>query len=402
MTEISALKRTLGIPLLVFYGLGVTVGAGIFALIGDILRLAGDQAPLAFVIAGGIAGATALTYSVLARRYPRAAGEAIYARAGFGPLAGRLAGLGVVLTGIVSSGVIAIAFAGYVSSLTGLPTPLLTIAVLVGLGALACIGIRASITFAALITVLEIGTLVVIAIGGLPLLADSELWARVLTLPVDRLAFDMTIAAAAIAFFAFIGFEDIVNMAEEARDPERILGPAIGLTLLITIILYVTITTIAVAVPDRAAITGSEAPLADLFAITTGLPAAPIAVMAALAMVNGILVQIVMVSRVLYGMANEGLIPRWFAAVAPRTRTPARATVFVTVMVGVLALTAPLLALAQLTGYITLTVFTLINLSLWRIAGRESWTGRKWYRWWGLFSGVLAAGLLAFEIARRL
>ncbi|MHA1157797.1 MAG: APC family permease [Alphaproteobacteria bacterium] len=402
MTEISALKRTLGIPLLVFYGLGVTVGAGIFALIGDILRLAGDQAPLAFVIAGGIAGATALTYSVLARRYPRAAGEAIYARAGFGPLAGRLAGLGVVLTGIVSSGVIAIAFAGYVSSLTGLPTPLLTIAVLVGLGALACIGIRASITFAALITVLEIGTLVVIALGGLPLLADSELWARVLTLPVDRLAFDMTIAAAAIAFFAFIGFEDIVNMAEEARDPERILGPAIGLTLLITIILYVTITTIAVAVPDRAAITGSEAPLADLFAITTGLPAAPIAVMAALAMVNGILVQIVMVSRVLYGMANEGLIPRWFAAVAPRTRTPARATVFVTVMVGVLALTAPLLALAQLTGYITLTVFTLINLSLWRIAGRESWTGRKWYRWWGLFSGVLAAGLLAFEITRRL
>ncbi|MHA1554951.1 MAG: APC family permease [Alphaproteobacteria bacterium] len=402
MTEISALKRTLGIPLLVFYGLGVTVGAGIFALIGDILRLAGDQAPLAFVIAGGIAGATALTYSVLARRYPRAAGEAIYARAGFGPLAGRLAGLGVALTGIVSSGVIAIAFAGYVSSLTGLPTPLLTIAVLVALGALACIGIRASITFAALITVLEIGTLVVIAIGGLPLLADSELWARVLTLPVDRLAFDMTIAAAAIAFFAFIGFEDIVNMAEEARDPERILGPAIGLTLLITIILYVTITTIAVAVPDRAAITGSEAPLADLFAITTGLPAAPIAVMAALAMVNGILVQIVMVSRVLYGMANEGLIPRWFAAVAPRTRTPARATVFVTVMVGVLALTAPLLALAQLTGYITLTVFTLINLSLWRIAGRESWTGRKWYRWWGLFSGVLAAGLLAFEIARRL
>ncbi|MHA1548027.1 MAG: hypothetical protein ACTSYE_03760, partial [Alphaproteobacteria bacterium] len=68
----------------------------------------------------------------------------------------------------------------------------------------------------------------------------------------------------------------------------------------------------------------------------------------------------------------------------------------------VLALTAPLLALAQLTGYITLTVFTLINLSLWRIAGRESWTGRKWYRWWGLFSGVLAAGLLAFEITRRL
>ena len=402
MNDKSALKRSLGIPLLVFYGLGVTVGAGIFALIGDIIGVAGDHAPLAFMIAGGIAAATALTYSVLARRYPRAAGEAVYANAGFGPSAGRLAGLGVGVTGIISSGVIAIAFAGYVSTLTGLPTSLLTIVVLVLMGGIACIGIRESVTFAALITILEIGTLVIIIIGGLPWLTDGALWTRVMTLPADRIAFDMTIAAAAVAFFAFIGFEDIVNMAEEAHEPGRILGPAIGLTLLITIILYVTITVIAVAIPDRAAITESEAPLADLFAITTGLPAAPISVMAALAMVNGILVQIVMVSRVIYGMANEGLFPRWFAAVAPRTQTPIRATVLVTTAIGVLALTAPLLTLAQLTGYVTLAVFTLINLSLWRVASRANWHGAGWHRWWGLVGAVLAAGLLAFEIARRL
>ena len=397
-----ALKRTLGIPMLVFYGLGVTVGAGIFALIVDIVGIAGDHAALAFLLAGGIAAVTALAYALLARRYPRAAGEAVYAHAGFGPLAGRLAGFGVALTGIISSGVIALAFTGYVGSLTGLPGPLLTFGVLIVLGSIAAFGVRESIAIAAVITVMETGTLAVIVVGGSPLLANPDIWLRLAALPSDPIAVEMVVAAAALAFFAFIGFEDIVNMAEEATDPQRILGPAIGLTLLVSVILYVSITAVAVAVPDRAAITESEAPLADLFAITTGLPAEPIAAMAAIAMINGILIQIVMVSRVIYGMANEGFLPHWLGAVAPRRRTPIRATVLVTATIAGLTLVAPLVTLAQLTGYITLAVFTLINLSLWRIAGRNDWQGAHWHQWWGLLGAALAATLLILELARRL
>ena len=396
------LRRALGVPLLVFYGLGVTVGAGIFALIGEILGIAGDHAPQAFLFAGLIAATTARSYVILSRRYPRAAGEALYANAGFGPLAGRIAGLGVALTGIVSSAVITLAFAGYVGTLTGLPQPVQVVALLTVLAAVASFGVRESLVLAALITVLEVGTLALVAVVGLPLLADGEVLSRLTTLPADRAALDLTMAAAVIAFFAFIGFEDIVNMAEEAKAPERMLGPAIGLTLAVTIVLYVLIAAIAAAVPDRAAIADSDAPLADLFAGLTGLPAAPISTIAAIAMVNGILIQVVMASRVLYGMANEGLLPVWLAAVAPRRRTPIRATVAVAVLVAALALTAPMLTLAQATGYVTLAVFALINLSLFRLATRRDWPGPRRQRWWGAFGAALAAGLLLYEAQRHL
>ena len=404
MTDTGArttLKRSLGLPLLVFYGLGVTVGAGIFALIGEILGLAGDFAPLSFVVAAAVAAATARAFALLARRYPRAAGEAIYASEGFGPLAGRIAGFGVALTGMISSAVISIAFAGYASLLVPLPSWIIVVVLLVTVAGIATVGVRESVGFAALITILEVGTLIVVAAFGLPVLGDPAAWEQFLALPVDRAGLDLTIAAAAVAFFAFIGFEDIVNMAEETEDPERKIGAAIGITLAVTTVLYVAIAAIAASVPDRAAIAGSKAPIADLFHMVSGLPAAPISAIAAIAMINGVLVQVVMASRVFYGMAREGLMPAWLGAVHPRRRTPVRATLLVTLAIVALALAAPMLGLAQATGYITLVVFTLVNLSLFRIAGRADWPGSPRQRWWGLLGAILSAALLLYEIFRR-
>jgi amino acid transporter len=401
-TEAPALKRALGLPLLVFYGLGVTVGAGIFALIGEILGIAGDYAPLAFLIAGAIAAATARAFALLSRRYPRAAGEAVYATEGFGSVAGRFAGLGVATTGIVSSAVISLAFAGYVGTLVPVPAEIILIVLLVAIAAIACIGVRESVSLAAVITILEVGTLVIVAIAGAPSLADAGLWERLLVPPATLPDIELTLAAAAIAFFAFIGFEDIVNMAEETNRPEKTLGPAIAITLIVSVALYAIIAAIAAAAPDRAAIAGSRAPLADLFAMQTGLPAAPISVMAAIAMVNGILIQVVMSSRVIYGMAREGLLPAWLGAVEPRRRTPLRATVIVTLIIAALALSAPILYLAQATGYLTLAVFALVNLSLFRIASRSDWQGPRRQRLWGLLGAAMAGGLLVFEIVRHL
>jgi APA family basic amino acid/polyamine antiporter len=398
----NALKRSLGLPLLVFYGLGVTVGAGIFALIGEILGLAGNFAPLSFVIAAAVAAATARAVALLAGRYPRAAGEAVYASEGFGPVAGRIAGFGVALTGMISSAVISIAFAGYASLLIPLPSWVIVVALLVAVAGIAVVGVRESIGFAALITILEVGTLAVVAAFGLPLLADPGAWERFLVIPVDRGGLDVTIAAAAVAFFAFIGFEDIVNMAEETEKPEKKIGAAIGITLAVTTLLYVLIAAIAASVPDRAAITGSTAPIADLFHEVSGLPAAPISAIAAIAMINGVLVQVVMASRVFYGMAREGLMPAWLGAVHPRRRTPVRATLVVCLAIAAVALVAPMLGLAQATGYVTLVVFTLVNLSLFRIAGRADWPGNRGQRWWGLLGAILSVGLLLYEIVRRL
>jgi amino acid transporter len=398
----TGLKRAVGLPLLVFYGLGVTIGAGIFALIGEILGIAGDFAPLAFLVAGIVAAATARAYALLAPQYPKAAGSAVYTREAFGKWVAWFTGLGVAVTGIISSGVITLAFAEHAATLIPLPQLVWAIALLVVLAAVAAFGVRESLAFAAFITILEVGTLAVIAAAGLPTVLDGEAVARLVTIPTDRGSLDMAVAAAAIAFFAFIGFEDIVNMAEEAKDPVRTLGPAIAITLVVSTALYVLIASIAAAAPDRNAGAESDAPLATLFSGLTGLPEAPVTVIATIAMVNGVLVQIVMASRVLYGMAAEGLLPAWLGKVSPSRRTPVRATLLVTAAIATLALVAPLLGLAQATGYVTLTVFLLVNLSLFVIAGRRDWPGRRAQRWWGALGAALAGSLLVYEAVRNL
>ncbi|HSG95751.1 MAG TPA: APC family permease [Afifellaceae bacterium] len=362
------LKRALSLPLLVFYGLGVTVGAGIFALIGEISGLAGDHAPLAFALAGVMAAMTAVSYARLARLHPVAAGEAAYASDGFGPFAGRLAGFGVVVTGVVSSAVITLAFANYLRLIVPLPASALVLALLTVLAIIAWGGVKQSVGLAALITLLEVGTLVVLVAFGLPHLADGEALARAVARPAGIAGWSPVLSGAIIAFFAFVGFEDIVNMAEETRAPEATLGPAIALTLAITTVLYIALALVAMAVPERLAVAQSEAPLATLFEALSGYPGTIIAAIAAIAMLNGILIQIVMASRVLYGMAKKRLAPRALARIDAARQTPVTAIILVAVIIAGLALFLPLLTLARFTSLLILAVFTLVNLSLWRIA----------------------------------
>lgn len=153
------LRQALTLPLLVFYGVGVTIGAGIFALIGEVVRVAGDQAPVAFILAGAIAGATAISYAILSSVYPRAGGEAVYLKLALGSHLAKLAGYAVTGSAIVSSAVIAQSFAGYLGTLLPIAEPLLIGGILL---LLAYMGVRESVYFAAIITILEVGTLVVV------------------------------------------------------------------------------------------------------------------------------------------------------------------------------------------------------------------------------------------------
>lgn len=402
MKPVPELRRALGLPLLVLYGLGVTIGAGIFALIGEISRVAGDHAPLAFVVAGLVAAATGYSYAVLAAAFPRAGGEAVFVHMAFGPHLARLAGLGVLLTAIISSATITLAFAGYVSAVVELP-PWAVIITIVGLlAALAAWGIRESVWFAALVTLLEVGTLVIVIGTGLPHI-DAAAAARVFSLPDGLHGWQGVIAASFLAFFAFIGFEDIENMAEETREPERTLPRAIFLTLILTVLIYALVAVVAASVPGREALARSPAPLAALFTLTTGQSGTPIAAMAAIAMVNGILVQIMMASRLLYGMAREGLVPAAIGVVDPWRRTPARAILALAALIMLLALSFALTGLAEVTSGIILAVFTLVNLSLWRIGIRKDAPPKlRRVRHWGLFAGLLSTGLLALDLGNTI
>jgi len=392
------LHRTLSLPLLVFYGLGVTIGAGIFALIGIILEIAGDQAPLSFLLAGAIAGATGLSYALLVKVYPKAGGEAVFVNRGLGSIWGRMVGYGVVVTGIVSSAVIALAFAGYARVLLPLPAPAVVIGIVVLLATVAWYGVRQSVIFAAIITVMEIGTLIVIIIYGTPAFADGRTLSGAFAFPISFAGLTPIFSAAVIAFFAFIGFEDIENMIEETVDPVHTAPRAIFWTLGITLILYLALSLVAIHAVDREAITSSEAPMAVLFQQLTGLDGQVVAGMAGIAMINGILVQILMASRVLYGMANEGLAPRFLSAVDPVRRTPARATFIVSAIILSLALFFPIVRLAEFTSLITLSVFTLVNLSLFGVAVRVPTSNLGAWRWWGLFAATICLALVAFQI----
>ena len=184
----NTLRRVLSLSLLIFYGLGITVGAGIFALIGEMVHLAGDQAPLAFLMAGLIAGATGFSYALLVVQYPRTAGEAVFVKRGINVWACRLLGLRVAVTAIVSSAVISIAFAGYLATLIELPTNFLVLGLLLTLAAVASWGVRQSVLFAAAITVLELGALVLLVASDSVLLLEPAVVDKVSTLPVNALA----------------------------------------------------------------------------------------------------------------------------------------------------------------------------------------------------------------------
>jgi amino acid transporter len=382
----------LSLPWLVFYGVGVTIGAGIFALIGEIVTVSGDHAPLAFLIAGLVAAVTGVSYAILAAAYPRAAGEAIFVKFGMGEMAGRVVGLGVVVVAITSSAVIGLAFSRYVAAFAPVPEEVCVVLVLAVLGVIAVIGVRFSVGFAALITLLEVGTLVAVVIGGFPIIADMANLSRVAALP-SAAGWMPVFSGAFLAFFAFIGFEDIENMAEETRDPHRTVPLAIILTLVISVAIYMLVAAVAAALPDRAALTASKTPLATLFELATGRDGAPIAVMASIAMVNGILVQIVMASRVLYGMAREGMLPQWLGSVHAGRRTPVNATVLVVVATGAFALLVPFLQLAELTSLVMLLVFACVNLSLFLIGRHDQAPPRSAVSGcWGLWEWLWRSG----------
>jgi amino acid transporter len=369
MTE---LRRSLGLPLVVLYGLGVTIGAGIYVLLGATVGRAGVHAPMAFVFAAVVMAFSAASFAELAARYPVSAGEAAYVRAGFNsPTLSAVIGFLVILSGVVSSSAITVGSTGYIREFVDLPPGALVVVIVLVLGAIAAWGIVQSVLFASLFTILEAGALLVIVAAGVhsnPALL-SEL-PRVIPPAGDLAAWVGISGASLLAFFAFIGFEDIVNLAEEVKQPERTLPWAIFLTLGLGTLFYFMVTAVCVLSVPMQGLAASKAPLSYVFAHITGASPAAITLIAIVATLNGVIIQIIMASRVLYGLAKQGSVPALFAKIDARTQTPLLATAAVAVLVLVLALTVRLENLAEWTSRIVLVVFTLVNVALLLIKRR--------------------------------
>ncbi len=354
------------LPLVVFYGLGTTIGAGIYVLIGATAAKAGVYAPSAFVIAALVMVPSACSFGEFVGRLPVSAGEAAYVRQGFRSLVmSVVVGLLVVTAGTVSAAAISVGSAGYLQSFVTLPDALLITIVVVLMGAIAAWGILNSVTMAAILTLIEIAGLLFVIGSGFA--ADPHLFSKLpQTIPItlETGHWGSILGASLLAFFAFVGFEDLVNIAEETKRPAVTLPWAIFITLGATTILYVLVALVAVLMVPLEDLAQAKAPLSLVFERVAKMPSSMISAIAVVATLNGIVVQMIMASRVLYGLARQGHLPAVLGVVHPATRTPLFATLLVVIVILLLALLFPLAGLAEMTARVTLIVFGLVNLAL--------------------------------------
>ena len=397
------LKRSVGLPGLLFLGVGTMVGAGFYALLGKVAGAAGQLAPLSLLAAAVLAFLNGLAFAEFASRFPVSAGVARYVAEGFGAAwMPRLTGWLVIATGIVSAGTLSLATVGFLQDLVPVPHVVALVMVVVALSALAAWGIGESIAFVGAITVVEVGALLVVfglnveSLGAWrPLAGDAPMPGLVIGL----------FSGAFLAFYAFIGFEDLVSLAEEARQARRTLPRAILLSVIITSVVYLMVCIVAVAGVGPERLASSRTPVAELVTDLGSAAPAAITVVSLLTGINGALVQLIMAARVSHGMAHQGDAPAWLGRVHPKTRTPLLSTAAAGGIVLVLALFFPLAGLARATSAIILVVFGLVNLSLWRIKGRPGETPAGTFllpRWVPLLGGLACAAVLAMELGIQL
>lgn len=366
-TQAVHLKRSISLAGLVLYGLGVTIGAGIYVLVGETVLRAGPYAPAAFLLSAIVMGFTAASFAELSGRVPRAAGEAVYVERSFGLAWLTIAvGLAVLVEAMVAAAAIAVGSAGYAAQLVSLPKEVLLACIVFLMAAIAAWGIRESVAVAGAMTLVEVAGLLVIVFFGL---ADDP--ATLKALPpalvppmADGAAWSGVLAASMIAFFAFIGFNNVVNLVEEAKKPREMMPWAICLTLLVVTVLYVLVSFVATKRIPMEELASTSAPVSLLFERLTGLPSLAITLVAIIATMNGVVIILIMASRVAYGMAEERRLPAWIGVLSPRTKTPVRATVVIALIVFGLAAFTPLDRLAETSSEVLLVVFVAINLAL--------------------------------------
>lgn len=358
--------------MLIFYGVGTILGLGIYVLLGKIAGEAGMMAPFSFLLAASIAAFTGISYGELSARIPKSAGEVNYVDEAFQqcPLS-ILMGWLIILSAIVSTATVVNGYVGYVQVFAPIPDYLIITGIVVLLSAVAVWGIWESAIMIVVITTLEIiGILLVIIVAGDNLGQLPARWTEI----VPAMRWDdwkMITLGAFLAFFTFIGFQDLVNVAEEARNPRKDMPRAIIWSLAILTFLYLIVATIAALGLKPQELNQSKAPLADVLAKEGENYPEIISGISLIAIVNGVLVQIVMIARVLYGMAEKRMAPKLFGRVNRVTQTPVWSTVLSAGVILILALLFDLENLAEATNYILIVVFIAINAALWRIKQKD-------------------------------
>jgi len=360
----ASLRRSLGLWQVTLSGVGVILGAGVYALIGPAAAHAGNALWLAFLLAGLTAGLTAYAYARLARLVPKNSPEYQYTALAFGPRIGFVAGVLMLLADVLAAAAVTIGFGGYLEHLVGTSTTANALALVVVLGAILFAGVEQSVAVAIVLTGLEaLGLAFVIVVG-----APSSIGTDYLAAPHGLAGVS---SAAALIFFAYLGFDELGNFAEEMRHPERDLPRALFIAMAVTTAIYMLVALSAVAVVDTARLGASAAPLALVVGRVLGERAdTTLSVLALAATANTALLLLASAARSIYGMAAAGVLPKRLARVG-RTAVPASSTLLVLVVLAGLVVVGTLRQVAALTDAVVLVSFALVNGSLPWLAARR-------------------------------
>jgi len=364
--EDTGLRRVISRRMLVLFIVGDILGAGIYALTGKVAAEVGGAIWAPFLVAFVLAALTAASYAELVGRYPRAAGAALYANKAFKqPFFTFLVAFAVMSSGITSASAAARAFGGdYLAEFVTLPTVVVGIAFVLVLAAINFRGISESVKVNIVLTLIEAtGLVVILAIGLFALVTGDGEPGRAVEFDTDQGIALGVLGGAALAFYALLGFEDSVNLAEEAQEPRRNYPRALFVGLGITGAVYLLVAFVSSMLVDTQTLADSDGPLLEVVkAGGLDFPPKLFALIALLAVTNTALINMIMASRLVYGMANERIVPSALGTVHAGRRTPVIAILFTTALAVILVSTGDLEGLADTTVLLLLLVFAVVNV----------------------------------------
>lgn len=367
-TQKPHLKRNIGLIALTLYGVGDILGAGVYGLIGKVAGEMGSAAWMAFLVSMIAAGLTGLSYASLGSRYPKAGG-AVYVtslafRNGF---LSYVVGLALLMSGLTSMATASRVFAGYLNGLfQSLPIPAIILGFALVLTAIVFWGIRESMWANSICTMIELFGLLVVIFVGYSYLGDVSYTNAVTPQNLSGdLSISLLLSGAVLTFYSFIGFEDMINVAEEVKNPKKNIPKALLLAVVISSAIYMTISLIAVSVIPAAELADSKQPLVDVVArAAPWFPTQLFTVIALFAVSNTALLNFIMGSRLIYGMAEQQLLPKALGHIHKKRSTPHRAIFVVAAILLALALSGDISSLAKATSVLLLLCFVVVNLSL--------------------------------------
>jgi len=358
------LRRNLGLLEATSCGVGIISGAGIYALVGVAAGMAGNSLWLSLIVSATVAIFSGLSYAELSSVFPSDAGEYVYAEHAFGKKIAFFVGWLVLAATVIAITAIAIGFAGYFSALFGGPKILIAFAMIVLIGIINFAGIRESTKLNVVFTLIEVAGLVFIILIGLPHIFNGIVHGTVNYFEMPN-GFQGLFSAAALIFFAFIGFESVVKLSEETKNPEKVIPKALILSIIITTILYILVALSAVSIMDWRVLGQSSAPLADIAATVFGSKVfIVLGIIALFSTFNTNLVSGLAASRIVYGMGNVRALPDFLSHIHSKRKTPWKAIVTVVIISSILLLSNDIHIVAEMTNLAIFLTFISVNAAL--------------------------------------